>query len=94
MFAHGGVLPSHVEYGVDRINRETHQWMLGEAKNKPEFLQGKDAVVWSRHYSAENQARCECDKLTEALDKVRCAAVRNVMCAALRDCVDILINIP
>ncbi|KAL6751357.1 Metallo-dependent phosphatase-like protein [Haematococcus lacustris] len=27
VFVHGGVLPEHVEYGLERINRETRQWM-------------------------------------------------------------------
>ncbi|GFR50481.1 hypothetical protein Agub_g12741 [Astrephomene gubernaculifera] len=36
LFAHGGVLPSHVAYGLERINKETQAWMLGrEADGTP-----------------------------------------------------------
>jgi hypothetical protein len=30
LFVHGGVLPEHVEYGLERINRETRDWLLGK----------------------------------------------------------------
>lgn len=55
MFVHGGVLPSHVEYGLDNINKETREWLLGNADGPllkrappPKFLRGADAVVWAR----------------------------------------------
>ena len=37
---------------------------------KPQFLSGRKAVVWARHYSAEDAARCDCQSLAEALKKV------------------------
>lgn len=37
---------------------------------KPHFLSGRKAVVWARHYSAEDAARCDCDTLAEALRMV------------------------
>ncbi|KAF6258233.1 Metallo-dependent phosphatase-like protein [Scenedesmus sp. NREL 46B-D3] len=30
LFVHGGVLPAHVEYGLERINRETRDWLMGK----------------------------------------------------------------
>ena len=70
VFVHGGLLPQHVDYGLERINSESRQWLLGQGgRYGPEFLQGRDAVVWSRHYSLE-EAKCECDTLREALAKV------------------------
>lgn len=30
LFVHGGVLPSHVEYGLERINAETRAWLMGQ----------------------------------------------------------------
>eukprot|EP01024_Parvocaulis_polyphysoides_P072609 TRINITY_DN9224_c1_g1_i1.p1 TRINITY_DN9224_c1_g1~~TRINITY_DN9224_c1_g1_i1.p1 ORF type:complete len:352 (-),score=38.49 TRINITY_DN9224_c1_g1_i1:93-1010(-) len=30
LFAHGGVLPIHVEYGLQRLNQEVSSWMRGE----------------------------------------------------------------
>ena len=35
MFAHGGVLPHHVQYGLERINQETSEWIRGDAKPGP-----------------------------------------------------------
>jgi hypothetical protein len=32
LFVHGGVLPAHVEYGLERINRETEEWLRGDEK--------------------------------------------------------------
>ena len=40
LFVHGGLLPSHVDYGVARINEETQAWMMGQAGDAPpRFLQ-------------------------------------------------------
>mmetsp|Transcript_29619 Transcript_29619/g.70595 ORF Transcript_29619/g.70595 Transcript_29619/m.70595 type:complete len:168 (-) Transcript_29619:883-1386(-) len=30
VFAHGGLLPEHANYGLERINREVCRWMRGE----------------------------------------------------------------
>lgn len=30
VFAHGGLLPEHVEYGVEKINEEVAAWMRGD----------------------------------------------------------------
>ena len=70
VFVHGGLLPQHVDYGLERINAESRQWLLGKGERYgPHFLQGRDAVVWSRRYSVEEE-KCECDTLREALAKV------------------------
>lgn len=71
VFVHGGLLPRHVEYGVDRINEETRDWMLnGPVKAKPSFLLGRNAVVWARDYSHEDETKCDCDSLQRALAAV------------------------
>jgi hypothetical protein len=57
MFVHGGVLPQHVEHGLERINQETRQWMLGESQRVPSFLVGRQAIVWAREYSAGKPAQ-------------------------------------
>lgn len=70
VFAHGGVLPAHVDYGLERINRETSQWMQGRGGfYGPWFLQGRNAVVWSRHYSVEEE-KCDCATLEKALGMI------------------------
>ncbi|PRW56463.1 shewanella phosphatase 2 [Chlorella sorokiniana] len=71
VFAHGGVLRHHVDYGLERMNREAQEWMLsGRADKKPKFLSGRTAVVWSRHYSAHDNDRCDCEQLAEVLGRV------------------------
>ena len=51
VFVHGGVLPAHAAYGVERINAETRAWLSGEQPRMPGFLNGRHAVVWARDYS-------------------------------------------
>jgi hypothetical protein len=68
VFVHGGLLPQHVEYGIERMNEEAREWFLnGPIKAKPHFLSGREAVVWSRDYSLEDASRCDCDALRKAL---------------------------
>ncbi len=43
IFAHGGVLMGHVQYGLDRINAEVSAWMRGDrlrdgSRAPPPFL--------------------------------------------------------
>lgn len=54
VFCHGGLLPHHVGYGIERMNREVSTWMRGEHERDttPSFpfiaTRGYDSVVWSR----------------------------------------------
>lgn len=50
MFVHGGILPKHVTYGLERMNQEVQAWMRGEAM-RPPFVAESDGPVWSRHFS-------------------------------------------
>ncbi|GAX77633.1 hypothetical protein CEUSTIGMA_g5076.t1 [Chlamydomonas eustigma] len=71
LFVHGGVLPAHVEYGLERINRETQSWMLrGSAMKSPSFLRGSTAIVWARDFSAEEESHCDCIKLKQVLESI------------------------
>ncbi|KAL3146397.1 hypothetical protein ABBQ32_003079 [Trebouxia sp. C0010 RCD-2024] len=71
VFVHGGILPSHAEYGLERINRESQEWISGQnPQQEPAFLGGRSAVVWAREYSAEDASRCDCSALQEALGKI------------------------
>ncbi|XP_020101700.1 shewanella-like protein phosphatase 1 isoform X2 [Ananas comosus] len=60
VFCHGGLLPHHVAYGVERMNREVSEWMQGfnEDSESPEMpfiaTRGYDSVVWNRFYSRES----------------------------------------
>ncbi|XP_078435663.1 calcineurin-like metallo-phosphoesterase superfamily protein [Wolffia australiana] len=60
LFCHGGLLPHHVAYGVDRLNTEVSCWMRGQLEEDIDdgqipFLatRGYDSVVWNRLYSRD-----------------------------------------
>jgi len=44
--------------------------LSGQAERKPKFLSGRSAVVWSRHYSAHDNDRCDCEQLAEVLGRI------------------------
>jgi hypothetical protein len=69
VFVHGGVLPHVVEYGIERLNQETRQWLRGERPSPPEVLLGKDGPVWSRHYS-EATDTLDCSQLDDTLERL------------------------
>src|SRR5690606_11407099 len=51
IYVHGGVLPKHVRYGLDRINEEARAWLEGGGGDLPRQLASDDAPIWSRMYS-------------------------------------------
>ncbi|HEX6791957.1 MAG TPA: metallophosphoesterase [Candidatus Krumholzibacteria bacterium] len=66
VFVHGGVLPEHVTYGLDRANTEAQAWLRGEGP-KPEGLLKRGSLVWARDYSQEPDGD-DCKKLQVVLD--------------------------
>ncbi|KAG9445302.1 hypothetical protein H6P81_016642 [Aristolochia fimbriata] len=88
LFCHGGVLPHHVAYGIERINSDVSLWMRGlrDDSDGPEipFLatRGYDSVVWNRLYSGdmtdfkfhERQLQI-CSVAEETLEKVGAKAM-------------------
>jgi hypothetical protein len=66
VFTHGGVLPKHVKYGLDRINDETRDWLLGKRAECPKIVSSEDGPVWTRMYSAAPGTE-ECATLDETL---------------------------
>ncbi len=57
VFAHGGVLPQHVAYGVGKINAEMHAWMTG-AGPVPSYLQDDQSPMWTRLYARDGAEVC------------------------------------
>lgn len=59
IFCHGGLLPQHVAYGIERMNSKVSQWMKGlsgdDASSNIPFMatKGYDSVVWNRLYSRD-----------------------------------------
>lgn len=66
VFVHGGVLPHHVRYGIEKLNRETSQWMRG-AGPVPSLLMQEDAPIWTRVYSTPG-VPSDCVQLAQALN--------------------------
>lgn len=71
VFVHGGVLPEHVSYGIERINRETRQWMRAGGRAAPASIGGERAPVWVRDYALDPPPERTCAMLGEVLDKLR-----------------------
>ncbi len=76
VFVHGGVLPKHVRYGLDKMNDETRDWLLKKSPMMPPIVSGEDGPVWTRMYSAAPGPE-ECATLDETLAAL--GATRMVM---------------
>lgn len=70
VFVHGGVLPEHIEYGLDRLNAETRRWMRGELDQPPALVAGERGLVWVRDFSADPVDDDECQVLSQTLGKL------------------------
>lgn len=81
VFVHGGVLPSHVAYGIGQINREAKDWLEGKI-DRPVILQGSDTPQWTRLYSKEPDSLA-CDTLAQVLESLH--ARRMVMGHTIQD---------
>ena len=71
VFVHGGLLEANVEYGLERINAEVSEWIRGEGGENaraPEYVRGRDAVVWLRRFS--DGFDCDCQRLEEVLGMI------------------------
>jgi hypothetical protein len=71
VFVHGGVLPDHVRYGIERINRETQVWMRGSARQAPEAVASPTAPIWVRDYSLDPVSPRACEMLGEVLEALK-----------------------
>ncbi|GJN27954.1 hypothetical protein PR202_gb16022 [Eleusine coracana subsp. coracana] len=71
VFVHGGLLEANVEYGLERINSEVSEWIRGAGGNNaraPEYVRGRDAVVWLRRFS--DGYNCDCQRLEGVLGMI------------------------
>lgn len=60
VFAHGGLLPIHIKYGLEKINAEVAAWMRGDQMSDggfapPPFIAMGDAksIMWNRTFGKE-----------------------------------------
>lgn len=81
VFAHGGLLPVHVRYGLERINEGVSRWMLGDdsddLRQALEYATGpQSSVVWNRQFAREKGWRnpavryAQCGLLRQALSMI------------------------
>jgi len=68
LFVHGGILPEHVDYGLERINSEIRAWLRDEIP-RPGWSRGGRSPIWSRHFS-DGIDSTETEMLTEVLDRL------------------------
>jgi hypothetical protein len=68
VFVHGGLLESHVTYGLQKINRRTAAWMRGRGPF-PKVLAGRQTPIWLRRFSRGVAPR-DCALLARALAAV------------------------
>ena len=70
LFVHGGLLSTHVQYGIERINAEVRAWMLGKLDKLPVALRSEEAPFWTRRYSLPNLSAQDCAELGRVLAAV------------------------
>jgi len=68
LFVHGGILPEHVDYGLENLNSEIRAWLRDEIP-RPDWIRGGSSPVWSRHFS-DGIDSTETEMLTEVLDRL------------------------
>ena len=66
VFVHGGILPEHIRYGLDRMNDELSSFMRGELQSPPEVLLEGNGLLWTRLYSNVPD-RADCPGLATTL---------------------------
>ncbi|KAL8260646.1 hypothetical protein R6Q59_028599 [Mikania micrantha] len=68
VFVHGGVLPTHVVYGLERINQEVRDWISGlRDRVTSSLVRGRNSLVWLRIFSNED---CDCTTLEHVLSTI------------------------
>lgn len=70
LFAHGGVLPEHVDYGLSRINSQASAFLSGKLATLPKILSGEDSPIWSRVYGEPEVGDAACAALGRTLQQV------------------------
>ena len=70
LFVHGGILPTHAAYGIDKINDEVAAWLRGDLAGPPAIMAERDSPQWSRHYSDDPDEN-DCHLLHQTLASLR-----------------------
>ncbi len=70
LFVHGGMSFRYAQYGLEKINQETREWMLGKIP-QPAFILDDDGPLWNRRF-AWNTSTQECLELAQVLQQLNC----------------------
>jgi hypothetical protein len=68
IFAHAGILPEHLDLGLDSMEAEVQAWLLNEVP-QPEWIRGDRSPVWNRLYSDQPDVAA-CDTLDQVLGRL------------------------
>jgi hypothetical protein len=69
LFAHGGVLPWHVEYGIENLNEAIGNWIEG-AGPEPEKIHTSESPTWTRIFAFDVTDE-SCEILTSVLEQLQ-----------------------
>jgi len=68
---HGGLLPEHSSYGLEKINEEVRDWVKGlTGQLSPEYCRSADGLLWLRKFSRSKVPQCDCSALEHVLATV------------------------
>ncbi len=67
VFVHGGITPTHADYGIDRINADISSWMLGNTREP--WSIGGSGPLWNRDYGGD-LSRQDCNQLQSTLSRM------------------------
>ncbi|KAG6475494.1 hypothetical protein ZIOFF_064716 [Zingiber officinale] len=83
VFVHGDLLQKHVDHGLEKINEEVREWIMGLSggRSPPPCLRGLEGLVWLRKFSRSD---CDCSHLEEVLAMIP-GARRMVMGHAIQE---------
>ncbi|KAI3723488.1 hypothetical protein L2E82_35103 [Cichorium intybus] len=71
VFVHGGILPHHVAYGLERINEEVRDWITGLKETVSSALvKSRNSVVWLRRFSNKVVEDWDCRMLEHTLETI------------------------
>lgn len=70
LFVHGSLLPSHVRYGLERLNQEARAWLAGSSSQGRRVLADRESPVWLRTFGLPPSTDCKLLAETLAAAKV------------------------
>lgn len=68
VFVHGGLLPEHLDMGLEELNLAVRRWLAGEGP-EPEWVHKSTSPTWVRDYS-DDPGPAECARVDEVLSRL------------------------